>query len=137
MPTALQIALLIGFLTTGCVHPAWFESARYQPRNLIDYNRRIGHSKSSSSATAPTVSAYRSLGDVLYSHCKNAPSDSEYLNLLTAGGPCTGGSSIILAFARVLREDNLASIMPSQPIRFADQLRWIDIPPQCNETLRD
>lgn len=137
MPSAFQIVFLIGTLATGCVHPAWLESARYQPRNFIDYNRRIGHSKSFRSDIAPTVGAYRSLGDVLYSHCKNAPSDSEYLNLLTAGGPCTGGSSIILAFARVLREDNLASIMPSQPIRFADQLQWIDIPPQCNETLRE
>lgn len=72
------------------------------------------------------------LSPMVFSQCKNVPSDSRYLGALHANN-CSPLLSLVESVARLLREHDLASTSKHQPFLMGDHLVWPDNPKPCYE----
>ena len=70
------------------------------------------------------------IGSVFYSKCKNAPSDSEYLNHLSYAN-CNSYLSLARAVGRMVKENDLYYSHPNKPIILNNSLVWVDLT-HCN-----
>lgn len=111
----------------------------YQPSNYKDYKYRLNRIYHRSHAKLPIKSnennagilyLYRNSGNLLYSQCKNLPSDSHYLKLSIASG-CSPIKSLYLASARTLKEHDLPISANHPPILVGERLGWVQFPKQC------
>lgn len=78
------------------------------------------------------VDTYRSMNKILFSECKNAPSDSSYYKILMTRELCHKSYALYLSYARVLWEHDLGKISSRQAIPINERLRWIHVPTTCN-----
>lgn len=106
----------------------------HQPENYRDYlyfKRRFFDGAVIQKHEVSLVKGYRSLGAILFSRCKNIPSDSEYVMMLEAYPNCYGGASLARGIARTLWEHDRSDISPRDPINVHGRLRWVDVPYMC------
>ena len=109
--------------------------AQYAPGNAIDilYRLQTDWSVPGPKPTQDTglVTAYRSLGKVMFSECRNFPSDSTFLTLMHQQKTCNTFWSLPQAVSRLLREGDIARIPGYQPIPYQGRLTWVDFPAVC------
>lgn len=77
------------------------------------------------------VAAYRSFGKILFSECRNFPSDSTFLTMIHQQKTCDTPWALPQAVSRLLREGDLAKIPGYQPIPYQGHLTWVDFPAVC------
>lgn len=121
--------LVLAVYCAACQMVGPLTTQPFAPTNQADYEFRASHV--SADRTVGLVSVYRqSLGSVLYSACKNAPSDSQYLKMASFGS-CSEAEALIASVGRLLREHDLGVIAPKRAILLDGRLRWIDFPSVC------
>lgn len=128
-----RVLILTIIVTTGggCLSSPFLTSV-YSPNNIRDYAYLNKSNNSGVRSNAGIVEAYSGLKTVLYSECKNLPSDSAYLRLVS-NSDCGGKKAIFLAMARVLREHDLPRVSPHPPLSQHNRLFWPDLPTECSE----
>lgn len=109
--------------------------ARYHPGNAVDILYRLQTdwvpSQPKPLEDTGLVSAYRSLGKVMFSECRNYPSDSTFLTLVQQHKSCETVWSLPQAVSRLLREGDIARIPGYLPLPYQGRLTWVDFPAVC------
>jgi hypothetical protein len=109
--------------------------SRHHPGNAVDilYRLQTNWVLPSPKPAQPTgvVSDYRSLGAIMFSECRNFPSDSTFLTLMQQQKTCDTFWSLPQAVSRLLREGDIARIPGYQPIPHQGRLTWVDFPAVC------
>ena len=132
--TVISSLIVLLWLMLGCktVQPR----SHHYPRNTIEILYRLQTDwvapGSKPGQDIGLVSAYRSFGELLYSECRNFPSDSTFLTLLHQQKNCDTSWSLPQAVSRLLREGDIARIPGYQPIPYQGRLRWVDFPTVCH-----
>ena len=126
--SAYKFALcIVVVICSSCSHTSTYRM--YSPSNYIDYRfvmRRINLFHHDKKKLNPLASSYRKYwGQVIYSRCKNAPSDSEYLSMLSQ---CNDFYSMFKAIGRMINEQDISQNSSFGPVLFPDRLRWVQMP---------
>lgn len=107
-------------------------SRPFEPSNRIAFKTKT-LKFAQGSDKGPFLSTYSNLiSPLVFSQCKNAPSDSRYLGALYANN-CSPLLSLVESVARVLREHDLAFVSKHSPFSLGDHLVWPDNPKPCYE----
>lgn len=117
--------MIMSLFLSGCVGILPLKDF-YEPRNYRDYTFRIREYKFQPSS--PLVSSYRHYwGKVIFSECKNLPSDSAYI-ILTDKNVCNRSGTLFQTVGRLLQEHDLDMISAHGPIVVENRAVWIDFP---------
>lgn len=108
----------------------------YAPKNQKDYLWRLSsYAKNSSIGVSPLITTYRqNWGRILYSECKNVPSDSSYYVIHAQRG-CSPIPLFLRTVGRLLREHELYFAASEPPILWNGRLVWVDLNLSCHEVL--
>jgi hypothetical protein len=131
----LVFRLVVCLLLEGCISGP-FVAPFHQPSNYRDYEAlrfTLRSNQQSAFKQFNIVKAYQTLGGVLYSKCKNLPSDSEYVEMLADNAECVDLPPIFWGVARTLWEQDRSVISPNTPFIVNGNLRWVDVPEKCKK----
>ncbi len=110
---------------------AQFSTPDFQPKNQRDYQYIIMLEKqplrSKFQNKGTLTSFYQNFisnNKLVYSECKNAPSDSEYINFLHKSAKTF---ALLIALSRMLREHDLPYIHLHNPIIMNGHLKWVNL----------
>lgn len=126
---------LLGMLMLSCTHPPSVLRIKHLKdasfRLVIWPKGRAVLPRPASKTSFDLLNLYRSSDRLLYSKCRNYPSDSHYLTLLLDSG-CSPWTALFRASGRTLREHDLAIFQQRIPVYYAGRLVWLDMPPTCH-----
>lgn len=113
------------FMLQGCAHPIFY-SRPFEPREESD-STIVAYSPDEASF----LRVYRNvLRPILFSECKNSPSDSAYA-LLAEARSCPVILTYLTAIGRLLREHDLYQVSPHMPFVHRGHIVWPDNQMPC------
>jgi len=127
---------IISLLLCGCTLDVESYTVRdFNPLNLSSYKYYLISNNLTLYSDVKKSGDFNSIyqdkiGSVIFSKCRNAPSDSEYLNLLSYKN-CNSYVSLSRAVGRMVKENDLYYSHPNKPINYNNSLVWVDLT-HCN-----
>jgi|TARA_B110000881_G_C18572767_1_gene516628 hypothetical protein len=132
---SIYISIIL-LLLCGCTLDVESYTVRdFHPHNLSSYKYYLKSNNLTLNSNLKNNGDFNSIyqanmGSVFFSKCRNAPSDSEYLNLLSNEN-CNSYVSLARAVGRMVKENDLYYSHPNKPIIYNNSLVWVDLT-HCN-----